>query len=74
MNDFDSDSEGSSIVVELDLQKDGHIAGTSASGIDLSFQTYSGFFNDKSCEFSAKILQSLRRDAEFLFFRFKACH
>jgi hypothetical protein len=67
-------SEGSSIVVELDLQKDGHIAGTSASGIDLSFQTYSGFFDDKSCNhglFSAKTLESLRRDAEFLFFRFE---
>ncbi len=64
------------MVVELDLQKDGHIAGTAASGIDLSFQTYSGFFKDKSYDqdglFSEKILESLRRDAEFLFFRLES--
>ena len=62
------DSEGSSIVIELDLQRDGHIHGTADSGIDLSFQVLSGFF-ENDCFFNQSILLALRKDAEFLFSR-----
>jgi hypothetical protein len=63
-------SEDSSIVVELELQKDGHIGGTSKNGIDLDFRTFSGFFSDPNLGFYNKlILESLRNDAQTLFFR-----
>ena len=73
MREIDAESvssEDSSIVVELELQKDGHIGGTSKSGIDLNFQTFSGFFSDPKFGFCNKsILESLRKDAQQLFFR-----
>ena len=63
-----STSDDSSIVVELELQKDGHIGGTSRSGIDLTFQAFSGLFSNQNLGFFD--LRFLRKDCEYLFFRF----
>ena len=70
MSESDSESDAS-CVVELDLQKDGHISGTAKSGIDLSFQSSSNLFS--SCpsfgKIDRQILDAMKRDANTLFFR-----
>ncbi len=70
-SDDSASSDGSSCVVELDLEKDGHIAGTANSGIDLSFKSFTGFFSHRSDvgHFDKDVLDALKNDAEKLFFR-----